>query len=123
MKTLESIKLTTEFKQFCDIFNFTPEEVVQEFIDKIDIAQYMCYPTHPDRWANLFAMEYMIQYTQSEGIMFEYEEFAENWVKIMDAGGDDVVEKTKKLLEGWHNKVLEDRIHKIMKGEDDGSTQ
>ena len=43
MKNLETIKLTQEFKQFCDIFNFTPQEVLQAFIDQVDIAQYMCF--------------------------------------------------------------------------------
>lgn len=118
MKTLEKINLTTEFTQFCDIFNFTPEEVVQEFINKIDIAQYMCEFLDPHRWANLFAMEYMIQYTKSKGIMFEYEDFAKRWVEMMETGNDDPIGKTKELLEKWHKKVLEDRIHEIMKNDD-----
>jgi hypothetical protein len=119
MKTLENIKLTTAFKQFCDLFNFTPEEVVQEFIDKIDIAEYMCDPIQPDRWANVFAMEYLIQYTQSENSIVEYGEFAEEWVKMMETGGDDLIGNTRLLLDTWHKKVLEDRIHSIMKDEGD----
>ncbi|SJN30287.1 hypothetical protein FM120_06935 [Sphingobacterium faecium PCAi_F2.5] len=35
----------------------------------------------------------------------------------MEAGGSDVVAHTKKLLEDWHQSVLEDRINKIMNGE------
>ncbi|WP_293879533.1 hypothetical protein [Sphingobacterium sp. UBA1498] len=119
MKTLEKIKLTPAFKQFCDLFNFTPEEVVQEFIDKIDIAEYMCDPIHPDRWANVFAMEYLIQYTQSENSIVEYGEFAEEWVKMMETNeGGDLVGKTRSLLDAWHKRVLEDRIHLIMKGDE-----
>ncbi|MFE2862095.1 MULTISPECIES: hypothetical protein [Sphingobacterium] len=120
METIENIKLTTAFKQFCDLFNFTPEEVVQEFIDKIDIAEYMCDPIQPNRWANLFAMEYLIQYTQSENSIVEYREFAEEWVKMMETGGDDLIGNTRLLLDAWHKKVLEDRIHSIMKGDEGG---
>ncbi|MEN5087240.1 hypothetical protein ABE426_12295 [Sphingobacterium faecium] len=117
MKNLETIKLTQEFKQFCDIFNFTPQEVLQAFIDQVDIAQYMCFPLDPDRWANLFMMEYLLKYTDSEDTLRAYGEFGEKWVRIMGAGGSDVVAHTKKLLEDWHQSVLEDRINKIMNGE------
>lgn len=119
METFENIKLTTAFKQFCDLFGFSPEEVVQAFIDKVDIAEYMCDPIQPDRWANVFAMEYLIQYTQSENRIVEYGEFAEEWVKMMETGGDDLIGNTRLLLDTWHKKVLEDRIHSIMK-EDEG---
>lgn len=122
MKTLENINLTTEFTQFCDIFNFTPEEVVQEFINKIDIVKYLCEFLDPERWANLFAMEYMIQYTQSEKRLRECEEFGEKWGKMMEAGCDDPIKKTKELLENWHKKVLEDRIHEIMKNDKEENT-
>jgi hypothetical protein len=119
METFENIKLTTAFKQFCDLFGFSPEGVLQAFIDKVDIAEYMCDPIQPDRWANVFAMEYLIQYTQSENSIVEYGEFAEEWVKMMEAGGDDLIGNTRLLLDTWHKKVLEDRIHSIMK-EDEG---
>ncbi|MEJ5089936.1 hypothetical protein GEO21_07835 [Sphingobacterium faecium] len=119
MKNLETIKLTQEFKQFCDIFNFTPEEVLQAFIDQVHIAQYMCFPLDPDRWANLFMMEYLLKYTDSEDTLRAYGEFGEKWVRIMEAGGNNVVEHTRKLLEDWHQSVLEDRINKIMNGESD----
>lgn len=119
MKTLENINLTTEFTQFCDIFNFTPEEVVQEFINKIDIAQYMCELLDPQRWANLFAMEYMVQYTQSEKSLREYGDFGEKWVEMVKSGEDNLIGKTRKLLENWHKKVLEERIQDIIKGEKD----
>ncbi|MBB1645992.1 MULTISPECIES: hypothetical protein [Sphingobacterium] len=123
METFENIKLTTAFKQFCDLFGFSPEEVVQAFIDKIDIAEYMCDPIHPDRWANVFAMEYLIQYTQSENSIVEYGEFAEEWVKMMETNeGGDLVGKTRSLLDAWHKRVLEDRIHLIMKGDDGKDT-
>ncbi|MNI83751.1 hypothetical protein D3C73_1405930 [compost metagenome] len=78
----------------------------------------MCEFLDPHRWANLFAMEYMIQYTKSKGIMFEYEDFAKRWVEMMETGDDDPIGKTKELLEKWHKKVLEDRIHDIMKNDD-----
>ncbi|MGJ1227666.1 hypothetical protein ACR78H_19135 [Sphingobacterium siyangense] len=119
METFENIKLTTAFKQFCDLFGFSPEGVLQAFIDKVDIAEYMCDPIQPDRWANVFAMEYLIQYTQSENSIVEYGEFAEEWVKMMETGGDDLIGNTRLLLDTWHKKVLEDRIHSIMK-EDEG---
>ncbi|MDR2274260.1 MAG: hypothetical protein LBF27_25350 [Sphingobacterium sp.] len=122
MKTLENINLTTEFTQFCDIFNFTPEEVVQEFINKIDIVQYLCDFLDPDRWANLFAMEYMIHYTQSEERLRECDEFGEQWGKMMVAGGDDLVGKTKDLLDKWHKKVLEERIQDIIKRDKEENT-
>lgn len=119
MKNLENIKLTDEFKQFCDIFNFTPENVIQAFVDKVDIAAYMCFPLDPDRWANLFMMEYLIKYTDSEGALQAYFEFGEKWAMIMRAGEKDALEKTKKLLEDWYKSVLEDRINQIMMGDDD----
>jgi len=119
METFENIKLTTAFKQFCDLFGFSPEGVLQAFIDKVDIAEYMCDPIQPDRWANVFAMEYLIQYTQSENSIVEYGEFAEEWVKMMETGGDDLIGNTRLLLDIWHKKVLEDRIDSIMK-EDEG---
>lgn len=117
MKNLESINLTAEFKQFCDIFNFTPEEVLQAFVEKVNIAQYMCFPLDPDRWANLFMMEYLIKYSKSEDTLRAYNEFGKKWVRVMQVGGQDVVEQTKKLLEDWHQSVLEDRIHDIMNGD------
>ncbi|WP_294345277.1 hypothetical protein [uncultured Sphingobacterium sp.] len=93
--------------------------VAYNLFDKIDIAEYMCDPIHPDRWANVFAMEYLIQYTQSENSIVEYGEFAEEWVKMMDTNEGDPVGKTRSLLDAWHKRVLEDRIHSIMK-EDEG---
>ncbi|AIM35809.1 hypothetical protein ACFX5U_01790 [Sphingobacterium sp. SG20118] len=118
MNNLKDIKLTNEFKQFCDIFNFTPEKVIQDFVDKVDIAQYMCFPMDPDRWANLFMMEYLIKYTESENALKGYLQFGEKWVEIMRSGDKNAVEKTKKLLENWHKAVLEERINKIMNADE-----
>jgi len=39
-------------------------------------------------------------------------------VEMMETGDDDPIGKTKELLEKWHKKVLEDRIHDIMKNDD-----
>lgn len=117
MNNLEAIKLTHEFQQFCDIFDFTPEKVIQAFVDQVDIAQYMCFPMDPDRWANLFMMEYLIKYTDSENALKGYFQFGEKWVEIMTTGDKDAVKKTKELLETWHKSVLENRINQIMKGD------
>lgn len=122
METLNKIEFTKEFTQFCDIFGFTAAEVLQEFVNKVDIAQYMCYPLDPYRWANLFMMEYLIAFAKSEDILMKYGEFGEKWATMMWKDKSDALENTRMLLDEWHAEVLENRIHEIMNSdeEDDG---
>lgn len=114
MESLNKITLTPEFTQFCDIFGFTTEEVLQEFINKVDIAQYLCYPLDPYRWANLFMMEYLIAFTESEETMVKYGQFGEKWADMMLDDRVDGYEKTRAMLDEWHKAVLEKRIQDIM---------
>lgn len=119
METLNKIEFTKEFTQFCDIFGFTATEVLQEFVNNVDIAQYMCYPLDPYRWANLFMMEYLIALAKSEDILMKYGEFGEKWATMMRKDKSDALENTRTLLDQWHAEVLENRIHEIMKGDEE----
>lgn len=123
MDTLNKIELTKEFTQFCDIFGFTAEEVLQEFVNNVDIAKYMCYPLDPYRWANLFMMEYLIAFSKSEDILMKYGEFGEKWAAMMQKDKSDALNNTRALLDEWHKAVLENRIHEIMKDDGDENNE
>lgn len=115
MTNLENINITHEFQQVCDIFKLSPEKIVQDFIDNVSIAEYMCDPFSPTRWANTFVLECVIAQVESEAIMKKYGEFAERLIKAVLAHPKNEEEIAKKMLDEWHKAVLEDRIKDVMK--------
>lgn len=114
MTDLEKITITHEFQQVCDIFNLSPEKIIQDFIDNVSIADYMCHPYSPTRWANTFVLECVIAQVESEVIMIKYGEFAERLIKTLLANPINAEENAKKMVNEWHNAVLEDRIKEMI---------
>lgn len=119
MTNLEKITITHEFEQVCDIFKLSPEKIVQDFIDHVSIAEYMCDPFSPTRWANTFVLEYVIAQVESEDILIKYGEYGERIIKAVLANPKDAEETAKRMVDEWHKAVLEDRIKDVM--EDDSS--
>lgn len=115
MTNLEKITITHEFQQVCDIFKLSPEQIVQDFIDNVSIAEYLCDPFSPSRWANTFVLECVIAQVESEEIMTKYGAFAEQLVKSVLANPKNAEETAKKMVDEWHKAVLEDRIKEVMK--------
>ncbi|MFC3196042.1 hypothetical protein ACFOET_00315 [Parapedobacter deserti] len=120
MTNLKEITITHEFQQVCDIFNLTPKKIVQDFIDNVSIADFMCNPYSPTRWANTFVLECVIAQVESEAIMTKYGEFAERLIKTILANPKNAEETAQKMVDEWHQAVLEDRIKEVM-GEKDQS--
>ena len=119
MTNLEKITITHEFQQVCDIFKLSPERIVQDFIDNVSIAEYMCDPFSPTRWANTFVLEYVIAQVESEDILIKYGEYGERIIKAVLANPKDAEETAKRMVDEWHKAVLEDRIKDVMEdGED-----
>jgi hypothetical protein len=119
MTNLEKITITHEFQQVCDIFNLSPEKIIQDFIDNVSIAEYMCHPYSPTRWANTFVLECVVAQVESEAIMIKYGEFAERLIKTILANPKDETSIAQKMLDEWHKAVLEDRIKGVMDDEND----
>ena len=118
MTNLEKINITHEFRQVCDIFNLSPEQIVQDFIDNVSIAEYMCHPYSPTRWANTFVLECVIAQVESEEIMIKYGQFAERLIKAVLANPKDEKTIAQKMIDEWHKAVLEDRIKDVLEDED-----
>jgi ferredoxin-fold anticodon binding domain-containing protein len=114
MTSLEKIKITHEFRQVCDIFNLSPDQIIQEFINNVSIADYMVNPFSPHRWANTFVLESVIANVESEEIMIKYGEFADRLVKSVLTNPKNAEAISKKMLDEWHKAVLEDRIRDVM---------
>lgn len=114
MNSLEKITITHEFQQVCDIFKLSPEQIVQDFIDNVSIADYMCHPYSPTRWANTFVLECVIAQVESEAIMTKYGEFAERLIKTILANPKDEKEIAQKMVDEWHKTVLEDRFKEMI---------
>lgn len=114
MTNLESISITREFQQVCDIFKLSPERIVQNFIDNVSIVDYMCHPYSPVRWANTFVLECVIAQVGSEDILVKYGEYGERIMKAILANPKDAEETAKKMVDEWHKAVLEDRIKEVM---------
>ncbi|WP_353125328.1 hypothetical protein [Parapedobacter pyrenivorans] len=114
MTNLESISITREFQQVCDIFKLSPEQIVQDFIDNVSIVDYMCDPYSPMRWANTFVLECVIAQVESEDILIKYGEYGERIMKAILANPKDAEETAKKMVDEWHKAVLEDRIKEVM---------
>ena len=89
----------------------------------MDVAQYLVYPLDPYRWANLFVMEYLIAFTESQETLITYDEFGEKWAAMMANDRINGYEKTKTMLEEWHQAVLEKRIQDIMGNSDESDTK
>ncbi|SFC58078.1 hypothetical protein SAMN05421747_11557 [Parapedobacter composti] len=118
MTNLEKITITHEFQQVCDIFKLSPEQVVQDFIDNVSIADYLCDPYSLNRWANTFVFEYVIAQVESEEIMVKYGKFAEKLVNAALANPKDAKDLAQKMVDEWHQAVLEDRIKEVMEEKD-----
>ncbi|MBD1424807.1 hypothetical protein [Sphingobacterium arenae] len=119
MNNIDQIKLTAAFKQACEIFNMKPEFVIQQFVDHVDIARYMCFPFEEKRWANVLVMEQIIAEIESADELNGYYEFSEKWAAMMKKDRKNAFENTKKLLDEWHKVILENRIYEIMKDDDE----
>lgn len=118
MTDIKNIKITHEFRQVCDIFKLSPEQIVQDFIDNVSIAEYMCDPFSPSRWANTFVLECVIAQVESEDILTKYGAFAEQLVKSVLANPINAEDTAKKMVDEWQKAVLEERIKEVMEGKD-----
>lgn len=118
MTNLANINITHEFRQVCDIFNLRPEQIIQDFIDNVSIADYLCDPYSLNRWANTFVFECVIAQVESEEIMTKYDKFAERLIKTVLANPKDTKDLAQKMVDEWHKAVLEDRIEDVINGDD-----
>lgn len=59
MKATIEIELPEDFRLHCEIFSFRPEEVIQEFVNRISLPAYFRDPEDNQRWANLFFLRYL----------------------------------------------------------------
>jgi hypothetical protein len=118
MINLQKINMTHEFRQVCDIFNLTPEEIIQDFINNVSIAEYLCDPFAPNRWANTFVLEYVIAQVESEDIMVKYDEFVEKLITSVLSNPREAKTIGREMVNEWHKAVLEDRIKDMMDDQD-----
>lgn len=119
MKSLEHITVPKPVSQVCDIFGLTVEQLVQQFLNHVDMALYFSNPFNPDRWANIFTIECVLQNLGDEKYLKRYSKFVDRITEAVLSGAKkDALDNVYKIVDEWHKAVLEDRIHEIMK--DDG---
>jgi len=124
MKNLEQITVPKPVSQVCDIFGLTVEKLVQQFLDHVDLGLYFSNPFDPDRWANIFTIECVLQNLGDEKYLKRYATFVDRITEAVLSGArKDALEKVYKIVDEWHKAVLENRIHEIMKDDGDENSE
>ncbi|WP_312188929.1 hypothetical protein [Sphingobacterium sp.] len=119
MKSLEQIRVPKPVSQVCDIFGLTVEQLVQQFLDHVDLGLYFSDPFDPDRWANIFTINCVLQNLEDEKYLLRYSKFVDRIMEtVLSNAKKDALDKVYKIVDEWQKAVLENRIHEIMK--DDG---
>lgn len=124
MKNLEQITVPKPVSQVCDIFGLTVEQLVQQFLDHVDLGLYFSSPFDPDRWANIFTIECVLQNLNDEKYLKRYASFVDRIMEtVLSCAKKDALEKVYKIVDEWHKAVLENRIHEIMKDDKDENSE
>jgi len=122
MKSLEQITVPKPVSQVCDIFGLTVEQLVQQFLNHVDLGLYFSNPFDPDRWANLFTITCVLENLEDEKYLKRYAGFVNRITEAVLSGPKkDALDKVYNIVDEWHKAVLENRIHELMKnGGDEG---
>lgn len=124
MRNLEQITVPKPAAQVCDIFGLTVEQLVQRFLDHVDLGLYFSNPFSPDRWANVFTIECVLQNMGEEKYLKRYANFVDRITEAVLSGAKaDALDKVYDIIDEWHKAVLENRIHEIMKSDGDDNSE
>lgn len=121
MKQFENLIVPEAVTQACDIFDLSVEQLLQKFLDKVDLVKYFSQPLHPDRWANMFLLNCALDHIDHEAYIDDFKGFMDRIAKIPSTcSADEKVSIIQSIVDDWQKKVLESRIQEIMKDDGEG---
>lgn len=119
MKKFENLIVPKAVTQACDIFELSVEELLQKFLDNVDLVKYFSHPTHSDRWANMFLMNCALDNIDYDAYIDNFNTFMDSITEIPSASSEEERKLIiQSIVDDWQKMVLENRIKKIMS--DDG---
>lgn len=110
MERTIKIELPDDFRMLCEIFNYDPQSVIQEFIDRISLPEYYYDPHDPHRWATLFFLDYMDHFAAEQEHPGEvHDKFIRKLNKKIKSAKSarKTKEACREVLEEWHKAIKE----------------
>lgn len=111
---INELDFKQDFKQACEIFDLAPYEVLQKFIDSVSIPYFIANPMNPDRWANMFMVNCVLEKMEDENMQQRYAVFFDRITEAVLNDMENKDEVAKQIMDEWHKAVLEDRIKGVM---------
>lgn len=120
MKKIENLIVPEAVTQACDIFDISVEQLLQKFLDKVDLVKYFAEPMRPDRWANMFLLNCALDHIDHDAYIDSFKIFMDRITEIPSTCSADEKESIiQSVFDDWQKMMLESRIQEIMKDNGD----
>lgn len=108
MKMTIQIEIPDDFRMVCEIFDFSPEEVIREFTKWVSLPRYFSDVEYEHRWANLFFLDYidLMEHRQAQP-----NDIHEKYMNILNKRTEAAKSSQKRenacreVLNEWHEAV------------------
>lgn len=122
MKKFGNLIVPEAVNQACDIFAISVEQLLQKFLDNVNLVKYFSEPIDPDRWANLFLLDCALDHINHETYIDSFKSFMDRIVEIPNTSSLTERERIiQTIIDDWQKVILENRIHDIMKKDEDAA--
>lgn len=106
-----------DFKILCDIFQISPEAIIQKFTEQLSLLDYYRNPQGRDRWATLFFLNYLdTQHTMTEAAFASHHYYLDLLLNMLslnidkeDENAAKIEAQGRKIISAWHSHALASR--------------
>lgn len=115
MKLTITVDIQEDFKQLCEIFNFDPIHVIQEFTNKISFPVLYSQPINHHHWANFFFLDYLGAADNDKADKWEiHEPFMSRMVQCVSKDSKESEQAGRVVMEDWHQFITNKRTNALL---------
>lgn len=117
MKIKITITPPEDFMVLCDLFKVEPQELLQQFVERVSFPFYYSQPDGDERWATLFFLQYLsVEKQHLKDEMEQHEPFMNELAEVvfrhLDGSQKNVLKAElagRKVMDKWHKHLIAKR--------------